>query len=102
MIKYIWAWSDTEDVYLNSSDSIIEILHHVLEHEFEKVEINTIQNSFAIKVSGGCFDEDSTDFLIDNNTNAVAEFLNQITTIDDRYNRFEIKKLEIKIGIDIQ
>jgi len=102
MIKYIWAWSDTEDVYLNSSDSIIEILLDVLEHEFEDVEINTIQNTFAIKVSGGCFDEDSTEFSIENNTHAVAEFLNQISTFGDRYNRFEIKKLEIKLAIDIQ
>lgn len=102
MIKYIWAWADTEDVYVNSCDSMIDILSDVLKHEFDDVEINVFQNTFAIKVSGGCLNEDSAEYSIEQKTQAVADFLNEITTVDDRYNRFDIIKFEINLSIDIQ
>jgi hypothetical protein len=80
---------------------MVEILYAVLEHEFDDVEIDASQNDFSIKVSGGYLDEDSAEFLIEQNTQAVATFLNNITTADDRYNRFDIRKLEIKLAIDL-
>ncbi len=100
MSKYVWAWTDTEDVYINSCNSLAEILFAVLENEFAEVQISTIQNKFLINVSSSNQDEKSAQLTIEQDPFSVAEFLNNITTVDDRYNRFDIRTLEINISID--
>jgi uncharacterized protein YbcC (UPF0753/DUF2309 family) len=99
MIKYIWAWADSEDVYLNSCDSLIDILHGVLENEFDEVDIETVQNDFLIKLSSSYLDENTSHFSIEANAISVTNFLIEIMNFDDRYNRFEIRKLEIEHSI---
>ena len=96
MIKDIWAWADSEDVYLNSCDSLTDILHDVLESEFDEVEVETIQNNFSIKLSGSYLDEDTSEFSVEANVISVTNFLIETMNFDDRYNRFEIRKLEIE------
>jgi len=100
MIKYIWAWSDSDAVYMNCSDSLTEILDNVLHSYFSTVEIELKNNIYLIKVSDSDLENDFQEFQIDENYLVISTALQKIASDLDRPDKFDIKQLKILLAFD--
>ena len=90
MKAYVWAWADGEGNYINEAKSLREILEQILEYYFDDesdYKIEELDSKFFITV---VTDENPIQYEIDNEPNALSEFLNELAMLVDRPDKFDI------------
>jgi hypothetical protein len=90
MKKYVWAWADGEDNYINEAENLSDILNEVLEYyscDYKYFKIDESGERFLIQIDT---DEQSHRYEIQVNPSALTEFLNHQAGLVDRPDKFDI------------
>ena len=92
MKKYIWSWSDEDENYINTADSLEKIVMEVLDNYFygSNAEIvKVINGRFNIAIKHG---EIKRHYDIEESEDAVCEFLHEVSCDMGRPDKFSIEK----------
>ena len=90
MKNYTWAWKDDDDLHLNNTETLAEIVEEVVEYflgEEGSTLITTLDETLQVKVIS---DDLDLDFVVELNTHSVGKLLNQIANRFGREDHFEI------------
>jgi hypothetical protein len=112
--KYVWAWTDEDDTYINKKDSLEEIIEEIIEHyepeakrlTIEKKDSKFVVHYFSEYVSdwdemedmdfGGIEEEQEDGFKIHCEFEATpwttAHFLDALARVYEREDKFDISE----------
>ena len=92
MKKYIWCWSDEDGNYINTADSLENIVLEVLDNHFfgsDAVIVKVINGRFTIEIKRG---EINNHYDVEESEDAVSEFLQEVSYDMGRPDKFSIEK----------